>query len=65
MVSLTQKWVVGAKSIAALCEGISSRGEKRGSACQPFAFGRTQDSGNGKNLCRPSPSGNGKLRPGQ
>jgi transposase len=39
----------------ALWEGISSRGEKRGPACQPFAFGRTQDSGNGENLCRPSP----------
>jgi len=41
--------------LRALWEGISSRGEKRGPACQPFAFGRTQDSGNGKNLCRPSP----------
>ena len=27
--------------LRALCEGISSRGEKRGPACQPFAFGRT------------------------
>ena len=23
--------------------------------CQPFAFGRTEDTGNGKNMCRPSP----------
>jgi hypothetical protein len=30
----------------------------------PFAFGRTQDRGNGKNLCRPHPETRAKLRPG-
>jgi hypothetical protein len=30
----------------------------------PFAFGRTQDRGNGKNLCRPHPETRAKLRRG-
>jgi hypothetical protein len=29
----------------------------------PFAFGRTQDRGNGENLCRPHPETKAKLRP--
>jgi hypothetical protein len=34
-----------AQGLRALWEDIASRGKKRGPACQPFAFGRTQHGG--------------------
>src|ERR1700680_742886 len=55
VIVLSHRFVLFPQGLRALWEDIASRGEKRGPACQPFAFGRPQDSGNGKNMCRPSP----------
>jgi hypothetical protein len=55
VIVLSHRLVLFPQGLRAPWENIASRGEKRGPACQPFAFGRTQDRGNGKNLCRLSP----------